>query len=71
MPPRRDTDFMDADSESDISILGDDDLGTRGGGGNKGKGKAKPGGGGEKRKRDKGKGKAKDVVCSTLVGRVR
>lgn len=59
MPPRRDNDFIDADSESDISILGDDDLGTRGG---KGKGKAKAG---DKRKRDKGKGKAKDVVRSS------
>jgi transcription initiation factor TFIIH subunit 2 len=59
MPPRRDNDFMDVDSDSDISILGNDALDTRGG---KGKGKAKAG---DKSKRDKGKGKgkAKDVVC--------
>ncbi|KAF9464986.1 Ssl1-like-domain-containing protein [Collybia nuda] len=59
MPPRRDNDFIDADSESDISILGDDDLDTRGG---KGKGKAKAG---DKRKRDKGKAKAKDAQAYT------
>ena len=58
MAPRKDDDFMDVDSDSDISMPGDaDDIGTR-----KGKGKAKIG---DKRKRDKGKGKAKDAVNNT------
>jgi hypothetical protein len=66
MPPRKDDDFMDVDSDSDISIPDDRlDHGAR-----KGKGKAKAS---DKRKRDKGKGKAKDAVSpsschqSTLI----
>lgn len=43
---------MDIDSDSDISLLGDDVARTRG----KGKSKAT-----DKRKKDKGKGKAKDA----------
>jgi transcription initiation factor TFIIH subunit 2 len=58
MAPRKDDDFMDVDSESDISIPDDaEDIGAR-----KGKGKAKAG---DKRKRDKGKAKAKDAVNNT------
>lgn len=58
MAPRKDDDFMDVDSDSDISIPDDtEDFGVR-----KGKAKAKAG---DKRKRDKGKGKAKDAVNST------
>lgn len=52
-PPRRtDPNYMDVDSDSDISLLGDDEVRARG----KGKSKAT-----DKRKKDKGKGKAKDV----------
>ena len=43
---------MDVDSDSDISLLGDDEARARG----KGKSKAT-----DKRKKGKGKGKAKDV----------
>ncbi|KAG6378179.1 Ssl1-domain-containing protein [Boletus reticuloceps] len=51
-PPRRtDPNYMDVDSDSDISMLGGDEVRARG----KGKGKAT-----DKRKKDKGKGKAKD-----------
>lgn len=56
MPPRRINDtYMDVDSDSDVSILGDD-FDHRGKGKGKGKGKAV-----DKRKNDKGKGKAKEV----------
>jgi len=59
MAPRRDDDFMDVDSNSDISIPDDaDDPGVRKG---RSKGKA-----GDKRKRDKRKGlKAKDAVSNS------
>ncbi|KAF8558061.1 TFIIH basal transcription factor complex, subunit SSL1 [Imleria badia] len=51
-PPRRtDPSYMDVDSDSDISLLGDDEVRARG----KGKSKAA-----DKRKKDKGKSKAKD-----------
>ncbi|KAG8213691.1 Ssl1-domain-containing protein [Butyriboletus roseoflavus] len=52
-PPRRtDPNYMDVDSDSDISLLGDDQVRARG----KGKGKAT-----DKQKKGKAKGKAKDV----------
>lgn len=52
MPPPRDANFMEVDSDSDVSLPGDQFRA-------KGKGKAKAG---DKRKRDKGKAKAKDTV---------
>lgn len=48
---------MDVDSDSDISLLGDDEVRARG----KGKSKAT-----DKHKKDKGKGKAKDVRVLSL-----
>jgi hypothetical protein len=51
-PKNKDDNFMDVDSDSDISLLGDVEHRVKG----KGKGKAI-----DKRKKDKGKAKAKDV----------
>lgn len=56
-PRNQDDNFMDVDSDSDISLLGD--LEHRG----KGKGKNKAT---DKRKKDKGKAKAKDVSSAHL-----
>jgi transcription initiation factor TFIIH subunit 2 len=59
MPPRRiNDDYMDGDSDSEVSIF-DDERGVREKG--KGKGKAVDG-----RKADKGKGKVKEV-CPAIV----
>jgi hypothetical protein len=51
-PKNKDDNFMDVDSDSDISLLGDVEHRVKG----KGKGKVI-----DKRKKDKGKAKAKDV----------
>lgn len=58
MPPRRDAEYMDVDSGSDISLPDDDYDGSRA----KGKGRSKTG----ERKSEKGKGKAKDNVSRVI-----
>lgn len=57
-PRNRDDNFMDVDSDSDISLLGDVEHRGKG----KGKGKAT-----DKRKKDKGKAKAKEVSFCCAV----
>lgn len=57
-PKNRDDNFMDVDSDSDISLLGDVD--------HRGKGKAK-GKATDKRKKEKGKAKAKEVSKAVFL----
>jgi hypothetical protein len=60
-PRNRDDNFMDVDSDSDISLLGDVEHRGKG----KGKGKST-----DKRKKDKGKAKAKEVSKAGFCHRV-